>query len=136
MDEIMDQELQEEKLQDQTLTPAEELEQLRMREEENKIRLAQRTQYLTGGRKSSWNRSFYGSFNAPSSHDAAQETAREEAGSFPLRMLVSAAILGFFVWAHLSGSTVFGLSAQEAAEAVTQNISVENISLESLHNQF
>lgn len=113
----------------------EEAMELRRKAEENAARLKERTAYLTSGYtygsiSRSTNRSSTGRPGYESRPAAADCSAPEESGlpgTFSLRLIISAAILGAFIWAHLSDEKVFGLSTVQVTEALAQNTTPEAV---------
>lgn len=96
----------------------EEAMELRRKAEENAARLKERTAYLTSG---------YGYEGRPAAADCSAPEESGLPGTFSLRLIISAAILGAFIWAHLSDEKVFGLSTVQVTEALSQNTTPEAV---------
>ncbi|MCR1838806.1 hypothetical protein [Murimonas intestini] len=96
----------------------EEAMELRRKAEENAARLKERTAYLTSG---------YGYESRPAAADCSAPEESGLPGTFSLRLIISAAILGAFIWAHLSDEKVFGLSTVQVTEALAQNTTPEAV---------
>lgn len=96
----------------------EEAMELRRKAEENAARLKERTAYLTSG---------YGYESRPAVADCSAPEESGLPGTFSLRLIISAAILGAFIWAHLSDEKVFGLSTVQVTEALAQNTTPEAV---------
>lgn len=117
----------------------EEAMELRKKAEENAARLKERTAYLTSGYtyRNAYRSTYKNSYSSNTgrqryeSRPAASGSAAHEEenlpGTFSLRLIISAAILGAFIWAHLSDEKVFGISTVQVAEALSQNTTPEAV---------